>query len=140
MRGRQVKGEGRGNTDGVMVGYYYDNSTGLLPLRVLPQIPKETPQNVSQHDTAHLLEYRENYGKRARQRSVMAETTKDTTGALSQYMYNKEYVRDSNEEFDFGSFGKETEFETVDIETDNWPTKPQSKGSIYSQSDILVLC
>ncbi len=45
----------------------------------------------------------------------MAETTKDTAGALSQYMYYKEHVRDSNEEFDFGSFSKKIEFETVDI-------------------------
>ncbi len=35
----------------------------------------------------------------------------------------------------------ETEFETVDTETDNQPIKPQSKGSIlYSQSYMVVLC
>ncbi len=66
-----------------------------------------------------------------------AETTKHTTRALPQYMYYKEYVRDNNVEFDFDIFGKETEFETVDIETDN---QPQSKCSIYSHSDNVVLC
>ncbi len=31
-------------------------------------------------------------------------------------MYYKEHVRDNNKQFDFGSFSKETEFGTVDIE------------------------
>ncbi len=54
-------------------------------------------------------------------------------------MYYKENVRDSNEEFNFGCFGKETEFETVDIKTDNWPAKHKARVC-YSEGDILVLC
>ncbi len=89
---------------------YYDIPTGLLLLTV-PQI--RTEKTLSQHDTAHLLEYIENYGKRARQMSVSAETTKNATTALSQAMHYKEHVRDNSEESDFGSFGKETEFKKL---------------------------
>ncbi len=34
----------------------YDNPTGLIPLTVLPQIRKEKPTDLSQHDTAQNIE------------------------------------------------------------------------------------
>ncbi len=46
---------------------------------------------------------------------MRAETTKDNSGSFPQYMYYNEHVRDNNEEFEVGSFGKETDFEAVDI-------------------------